>query len=71
MLSLAFAVCVRHNFLLLQLQCSVWYICRFNLDELTSGTIEAVPSTIGIVEEETPKWADRHFDDGDFKSENH
>ena len=41
---------------------------RFSLEDLTSGTEEAVPSTIGIVEEETPKWADRHFDDTDFKS---
>ena len=42
--------------------------CRFSIDELTSGTIEAVPSSIGIVEEEAPKWSDRHFDDTDFKS---
>lgn len=41
---------------------------KFSLEDLTSGTEEAVPSTIGIVEEETPKWADRHFDDTDFKS---
>ena len=43
-------------------------VCRFSIDELTSGTIEAVPSSIGIVEEEAPKWSDRHFDDTDFKS---
>ena len=43
-------------------------ISRFSLNELTSRADEAVPSTMGIVEEEAPKWSDRHFDDTDFKS---
>ena len=43
---------------------------RFSINELTAGADEAVPSTLGIVEEEAPKWSDRHFDDTDFKSKN-